>query len=223
MNILLIYWSTTLKLAIQNILDVFYFFQFCGWYFFKDLYFGFFEWHAANILKVWIHPVTAKIKLCLTEKHEKSGSNLVKILCESALTQVQGKVTTLVWPLHTGQISPDICWTATYLTRQMKMETRMIDVNRLYLSPCHRSLPPKEIRGILTPSMRLPWQYGHSVKVMLTTFFCSKLGKYQCNQMFALLLTHMVQRLHHKCSEFVALLGCIFERINCIMAALRSL
>lgn len=59
------------------------------------------------------------------------------------------------------------------------METRMMDVNRLYQSPCHRSFPPEEKQGIFSqPTLRLPWQCGRSVKEMLVTFlfFGSKLG-----------------------------------------------
>lgn len=151
-NLLLIYWSTPLKLPIKN----------------KSVWSRFFFFF-------WMHVLNGSL-FSLGKKNENM-KEMDQILCKSSMkvpSRVQGKVTTLVWPLHAGQISHDICWTATYLARQMKMETRMMDVNRIYQSTRHRSFPPKEKLGDLPPSLRLPWQRGLSVKA--DNLFCSKLG-----------------------------------------------
>lgn len=124
------------------------------------------------------------------------------------------KVSTLVWPLHTGQISRDISRTSMSLAQQMKMKTRMMDVNRIHQSTCHRSFPLKEKQGI--------WHlHGGCHGNVAIQSKCSwwlillNAGKYQCNQVFELLLTHVVQRLPYKwgqcLKQALSLLSCLDE------------
>lgn len=152
--------------------------------------------HVSLFWMFWIPPVTAeKIKSYLTENMKDVDPNLVQNPVWKWPQKYKEKVTTLVWPLHTGQISHDICWTATYLALQMKMETRMMDVNRLYQSlAIDHSLPKRNGGdfGTLTEVAMATWPFGQNDADNFFLGFLLKAGKYQTNQVFELHLTHRV-------------------------------